>query len=327
MAILYTDDTALAFWRWYAASTSTLARPQKAFLSQAPLKAPTESDALIASEYFRDEKNPVHVLVAASASRRKSSNVKYHSFEGPLPPHSVVRISDGVYIITPEFLLVRQGLSLDRIQHLLLCYEFCGTYTINSLDMRGFSSCDSLTTTKRLSRFVSAAAGLRGCKQMRRILPYVLDGSASPRETHVAMRFVLPTAMGGYALPHPELNGRIELNEHQRACLHRSYYVVDVLWRAHDVAVEYDSDAWHSTRNDISRDSRRRNDLKSLGLDVITLTNDELKSCNDFDKVASVVAKRLGKRPRTNIVDYQARKLMLETRLFDAEKPQSYQAV
>ena len=61
----------------------------------------------------------------------------------------------------------------------------------------------------------------------------------------------------------------------------------DLLWRDARVALEYESDAFHAGPDALMADSRRRNRLRALGYDVITLTNSEIKDVVAMDALAN----------------------------------------
>ena len=133
----------------------------------------------------------------------------------------------------------------------------------------------------------------------------------------MAMQVTLPRHMGGYGLSGAKLNEPIELVGSQRERLSRAVITPDMVWSKSRIALEYESDAWHSGGKEFVRDSRRRNDLRSLGYDVVTVTNDEFKCVVDMDRIAGNIAKKLGVRIRVSSEDYEMKKLMLRTRIAD----------
>ncbi len=115
-----------------------------------------------------------------------------------------------------------------------------------------------------------AKPGANGIKIARWALDHVLDRSASPAETKVALALTLPCKIGGMGLPQPSLNRFIPLNAAEQKALNRSYFLCDLYWEQAKLAIEYDSDAEHSGSERIASDAARRNALLRLGITVIT---------------------------------------------------------
>lgn len=315
MTIVYSHNTALDFWRWHAATGSKLARPRPVRSVEDFGTPPSEDDVLVASRHFRPEGEIAHILVGPARGKRRMTQVCQHYRKDPLPSSSLMRLSEGEYVVSPELLFVQLAGNLDLVSLVRLGYELCGSYVLYAVDQRGFCACEPLTSVSRLKSFAVKARGMRGLANTRSALSRIIDGSASPRETDVSMLLTLPARLGGYGLPHPKLNYRIELSEKRQAELGRFFYKVDAMWVEAKLALEYESDEWHVGKERIHRDSRRRNDLKTLGFDVITATNAEVRSCRDMDNIAKGIARALGVRMRPSVEGYEARKRALRARL------------
>ena len=98
--------------------------------------------------------------------------------------------------------------------------------------------------------------GARGLRRLRRALPLVDGGSASPKETW--LRLLLIDAK----LPVPTT--QISVHENWRLV-----GVLDLGWEKYQVAVEYDGDHHRTDRRQYVRDQRRLRKLKALGWIVI----------------------------------------------------------
>lgn len=316
MHILFSHRTAIGFWRWRSRLQADLrlpaARPKELTGAIAP-----PSDIRVACQGFQEPQHPIDVLVSRASDKRKAADISYHVRSAPLPVGSVVRLDEGTYVASPELAFLQQATELDAVGLVQLGFELCGTYALapDGFDMRGFCAREPLTKQAQIGRFLAALADERGLRRARAACGHVLDGSASPRETVSAMLLCLPSRLGGYGLPQPELNCRIDLNDAQRKGLGRHHLVVDMFWRKARVALEYDSDGWHASKERLAYDSRRRNLLKSLGLETITVTNEELKSLADLDRIAANLARLLGVRRRPRKEGCQAIRCQLHTRL------------
>lgn len=72
------------------------------------------------------------------------------------------------------------------------------------------------------------------------------------------------------------------------------------------MAIEYESTAWHHGDEKFVQDSIRRNDIRSLGYDVTTITRNEYKSIAAMDRIAANVAAKVGHRLRFERINRNA---------------------
>lgn len=100
-----------------------------------------------------------------------------------------------------------------------------------------------------------------------------------------------------------------------RAISGKKSFRCDLCWPEARLDVEYQSRENHEGELSRIRDSRRANALAAMGWTVLGVTNDELNSLAATDAVAEAIRRHLGKRLRTNVSDWHARKLRLRRRL------------
>jgi len=153
-----------------------------------------------------------------------------------------------------------------------------------------------LTSVKALKFFLSRMEGVNGRKKAERALRYISDWSASPMETIVFMLLTLPYKHGGYGLPKPEFNKRIDIRKIAKQRPDKTFYKCDLFWPKENLAIEYDSDLHHTGPERIEGDSIKRLDLKALGIEVVTVTRGQVQNTEEFESVAKSIAKSLGKR-------------------------------
>ncbi|MCL1906447.1 MAG: hypothetical protein FWG08_00785 [Propionibacteriaceae bacterium] len=137
---------------------------------------------------------------------------------------------------------------------------------------------------------------VRGHVKAGRALSYVIDNSGSPMETILVMLLTLPYRLGGFGLPKPSLNVKVEPSKSTVKSSDRMYYICDLLWEQKKLAVEYDSEQYHSGAEKIYRDSKRRNLLSVMGYPPIILTKQQLYSMTELEKVVYLLARKLGKQ-------------------------------
>lgn len=240
---------------------------------------------------------PFEVLVSRPSARPRSSLLTGRLWSGSLPKGSFVQVGNGVLAPSPEFLflLMASDLSLEKLVYQGM--ELCGTYAQRKEGGTEYNL-PPLTCVSKLKAFVEGAAGVRGRKKAAQALLYMNDGSASPRESALYLLLCLPYRLGGYGIEKPFLNYRIDVPMRFRRSASQGYCVCDLCWPQVDVCVEYDSDECHTGAQHISRDSKRRNTLVSMGMTVITVTNGQISSGEALFKIAVLIAQMTGKRLR-----------------------------
>jgi len=252
---------------------------------------------------------PLDVAVKVPEARRESQITKPHVMSCHLPEGCFVEAGGGVFVSSPELCFFQMARELSLIRLIELGFEFCGTYSLaaeytirtNPVAAKvGLNVRRSLTTKKKLLAFSSRIKGERGTAKALRALRYISDGSASPMETILVMFLSLPCKLGGYGLPMPELNARIDPVKAAKKSASKDYYFCDLYWPDANVPVEYDSDTHHTGAERIASDNKRRNSLTVAGVNVITVTNQLIRNRKELEKVAKQLAAITGKRLRTS---------------------------
>ena len=310
MDVFITNESALEFWRQHRRLN------EKPIYRKCSRKPPCESAASSVLHHgkARGLTLPVDIMVGELDSRRPSKFVRPHVSSRPLPEGSFVDAGDGLYVASPEFCFFRMAGEYPLAKLIALGIELCGTYSLPvtasqsadadtdtdaDKDVSGKSQYNlpSLTTKKKLKAFVTRMEGRPGYRRAQKALQYITDGSASPMETILFILLILPFRYGGYGLPMPEFNGRINPEKGTRFT-GRSFYRGDLLWREAKVFAEYNSDKEHSGQVQISMDSIRRSDLALCGFWEVTVTKNQIRNAKLLDKVARQIAKRTGKHLR-----------------------------
>lgn len=262
--------------------------------------------------------SPLHVMTSRETRRRKTSVVTGHSVGATSLPHgSILRIrgENELFAASPELLFLQIGTLAHRVDLIRIGYELCGSYAVSRTHPDGFYTRDPLTTVARMQSYLERVPGLHGAKAARWALQHVLPRSASPRETDVSMLFELPCANGGCGFGKPRLNHEVRVTRRIGRAKETKTYRIDLYWPEAKLGLEYDSDLAHTGADRITRDARRRNDLESVGITMLTVTNKQIKSLWEFNKLAHVTAGRLGKQFQPRCKDFAARQRELHTRL------------
>ena len=241
---------------------------------------------------------------------------------------------DNVYVASPELCLMQLAQVYSEPEVVKLAMEMCGSYAIdpyydpeddslyNSLDSQddspGMCKRPPLTKASKLKAYAEKQLAPGSRARSAHYLRYVVDGSASPRETALFMLLCMPPRFGGYGLAFPELNKRIELTPSERLMVGAHHFDCDFYWRRRiRVATEYDSKTHHTAEEKQQRDAIRRNMLQYKGVKVITATRMQVSNASQFDKLARQIGREIGKRFRIPEKQHVAAREQLRSTVFD----------
>ncbi|MDO4437727.1 MAG: hypothetical protein Q4B77_07270 [Coriobacteriaceae bacterium] len=220
-----------------------------------------------------------------------------------------------MYIESPAAALVSAAPLLTRGERMLLINQAVSGFAVQG---GAIVRRKPLATLDELRAYTCAARGRRGAKQIRTLLTYAVENTASPAEARVAAILCLPACWGGYGLPLPEANAPVEVRVDGGASATR---YVDLLWRRWMLVLEYDSDEFHVGAEKIGLDSDRRTALQDAGYTVVTLTNLQFKSQAKFEGLARVLCNAMGRSFAPDVEGFakrnaQLRSEMRSTRVF-----------
>ena len=293
---------------------------------------------------------PLHVLVGNSNARKATRNLHCHISSGEFPDGSFVRLGSGLVVSSPELCFLQMASELPLVDLIALGYELCGGYRLvedreEGKGYRAGSPMDSagippgieagkqemgfrkdlpVTSVGSLVSYASKATGLKGYKNTLKALRFIADGSNSPMETILAILFVLPYRLGGYGFPKPLLNHRIEVPISARKAAGKSKYYCDMYWPIGKVAVEYDSDAYHTGPDRIAQDAIRRNILSGMGITVVTVSRRQVMETPKMYGVAVLLSKLLGKRLQYPAKEFTYRHAKLREQLLPKRSASGY---
>lgn len=247
-----------------------------------------------------------HLLVSSRSEKRSSSLAKTHVSTYPFEEGSFIRVASGLYVPSPELCFVQvscQELLLEAIRE---GHAFCGTFALDESSDTGLRERMPLATVDSIGHYARTHSRLPGSAKALRALSKVKEGSASPRESDLAMRLTLPNNLGGFGLDGASLNCRIKPSKRAAGYSDREYYIGDLCWLDEKVVVEYDSNL-HLTPVQLARDAQKRAALEEDGFRVVTVTKLQLDSTMEMERVAKRVARCLGRRLRIQIPDFAKR--------------------
>jgi len=317
MDCIVSHQSALEFWR--NASAKEALAGKKLRITSLPVATFDVDDLRV--ENFWNLAAPLHVLIGSANARKTTQSLHCHVGTGEYPGGSFIRMDSGMTVCSPELCFLQMGGELSLVDLVKLGFEFCGSYRLNEAGTngKGFRGDEPLTSVARLVSYAKRATWIKGRANALRALSFIIDSSASPMETILTMLLTLPYRLGGFGLPKPMLNYRIETplrtdkssadspviatigptgirTASSNASADKLTYYCDLYWPHAKVALEYDSDFYHTGSYRIEKDAIRRNALTAAGVAVVTASRRQVVDKDKLRELAEKLSKLLGKR-------------------------------
>lgn len=275
------------------------------------------------------------LLVPSRADRRQSKHVKTHLCTNELPAGSFISLGHWMggldaYVCSPELAFVLVAHDSSAAEAIYAGYAMTSNYRLDNLAPGGVTSRDAgmrdgrLTTKELIAAYLDRASKVRGAAKARALLPYVEEGSRSPRESGLCMFMSLPAHYGGLALGKAELNKKYFIRDGYNDERNRKLRVLErtpditltakaevgldkvragLLPEVLTALVDYNSDAIHDGSEKIHKDAERRNELQMLnGVAYFTVTTDQASDYEKLVRLCERIRRKLhrNKRPIFN---------------------------
>ena len=183
-----------------------------------------------------------------------------------------------------------------------------------------------MTAVRSIEAFIEGTPGLKGVKKARSALRLTLERSRSPMETASAMLLSAPFLRGGFGLPKPVLNCRVDLPEWLHAGIgsreagawgELPYAECDMAFfhRGRSVYVDFHGRWSHEGESNIHHDSLRANAFSQLGMAYYLMTKDQVFSVSLLEKFVQQLRMRLRVYPKTTITDLPKRQHALHRKV------------
>ena len=280
--------------------------------------AALDADALAAA--CRDADGVLHGEVSRASARRanpyRGDGVFEHVRTASLSSSYWLRACFDYEVPVPELCFLQMAAQVPLLDLIALGMELVGAYSVVPNGDGKIVSRPPLATLASLESLLGKAGSVHGAKRARRALNFMAEGAASPQEARLYLLLCLPVKMGGYGLAPARLNARIDTNASGGVDPARRYRVCDLYWPDRQVAVEYDSDAFHVGADRIAADSIRRTALATKGIRVVTITNAQMKSNLLMNQAVSALCRELGVRKHRCSRDWDAERAGLRKVLF-----------
>ena len=288
-------ETAWWYWRNAKNAAATLAVAKRCGGLSRCVSSQEMLSEVLQGSVFRDQP------WVAMVSRRTFSNTKRVCFRycsTELPEGSFVRLSAGVCIASPELSFLQFAADNSLVSAIEYGFMLCGSFVLDASSKYGVVPRAPLTSVKKLRTFLEKCKGLRlrGASLALKALGYVLEGSASPRESRISILLELPLRMGGYALPTFLVNYELPVKQGLCGLVGRKKLRVDFFGKERRVAAEYDSDVAHLESADLCDDATKRIALHQMGFVTFGFTRLQVDNLRLMNESVAALRRELGVR-------------------------------
>ena len=308
MEAVMCDISALAYWRRDSEPLGSFVPPrtmEPAKRGRPQVDVPSAAMVDDLAGWGLVDRGNVCLLVSSKEDRRRMSGVHYIVQGTEVPAGSFVRTRGQVYVVAPELLFIQLARHLSLVELLEVGYELCGTYRMGDTEGEVVYEREPLTSVSKLAAYARRAKGMRGRSVALRATQWILDNSASPAETALAIMFKLPRHLGGYALGDFQLNYEIALDQAAARILGRDTIRPDHFWISARHPSEYDSLLFHSSREQQEYDERRRNAYMAMGMSVTVFRPRHLCNVQLMDEMVEGIRRNIGAQWRELPADYE----------------------
>ncbi|MGN0046232.1 MAG: hypothetical protein ACI37P_02765 [Eggerthellaceae bacterium] len=269
-----------------------------------------------------------HLMVADKESVTKTSSFYCTIWDAP-NPGAFTKIDDIYHILSPEacFVMVAHKYANHTIPRnvailkaALYGFMLCGRYATNPLSGETNYGRHALTTPEKLTSFANRCNAISGIAIAKKALKLVLPNAASPAEAKLALSLCAPSSLGGHNLPKPTLNAEVSIPSPKRRGFGKNKYVCDFLWEGtKKIALEYDSELYHTGKLRIAQDTTRRNNLLDLGITVYGATSEQTRNPEAIELLAKQISKGIGHRHVISMSEFSQRKYELWRTLYSGK--------
>ena len=232
---------------------------------------------------------PLEVAVANDETRRCSRRLHCRTHPASAPQGYYFQAADELYCAAPELTLLVCARQLADVELLVLACLFVSIFTHDLSSQQKLAPRRKLTNVVRIERFIdqcgtSCTKRPPALQRLQRLMPYVVEDAASPKEIECALRFGLARDVGGCGFGMPLMNVPIKITGTTRV------RYPDLYWSKEGVAVDYDSKQEHSNSDALENDALHANDLAAAHVQRYVLTSGQLNSMLLFNRVANQLA-------------------------------------
>lgn len=296
MTVIVDDITAFDYYAHNPVNEAMTARAQRIVCDG---YSPTTKKAV---EDFLDNPHGVdprklRLATANPAERPYKNKIKYRVFTDEQFLDGSYALSEGLLLVPPEAALIALAPKSEPVEFIELASLLCARFYLDRYSEYGIMPREApLASPESITAYMDAVPGLKGSVKTKKLLPFVTVNAESPMEVKVDMLTSLPKRYGGKGIPRPVLGHAVSVPEQYQRSLGSATFRYDFFWPAHNLEVEYDSDAVHGNAEKKPHDSRRRNIIQAQGVRCLTLTRDQVMHDLAFEEYIFELSSLLGVR-------------------------------
>ena len=278
------ENSALSIWRGLPPGMAASLEPSRITRLRKTEVSTGILDRL--PDYLRhDIVEPLHVFAMGKGQGNGSRRIEVHRWGShPVPRGSFHCLEPNLLLASPELCLIQLAATSTIERGLMTAAELCGSYRLGPGGIAYYDE-PALTSRKDLQRYSASLHAINGKKKLGRIIRWIPQNSASPRESMLYYMLSLPSKAGGFQIEAPEVNYPVRLSPLAGELCGKTSVKCDLFWPKHSLAVEYDSTQFHlNTRR---QDMSRREALEVMGIKMVTIGTEDF---NDFDRFCVMVS-------------------------------------
>ena len=293
---------------------------------------PAESQAIVPANFDTQNLNRAETMFSGLAFRQrpnflirdckkthKMPEVKFYSSNLKYPINSFIKISDGLYIPSPELLFYQLTQISDYPSLMLAGIEICGAYSMCP-DGNQFNKANSITSPKSIKSYLNNLAKLNNkVPNIRKSLNaamYLGENSYSPQESMLYIMFSSPRHLGGYGIRNLEFNTAVTLSSKAKKICNQEYIFPDISNPKKKIAIEYDSETFHDNSSQNTKDKLRINALQSDGWRVFSFVKSNTYNVNALHQMATDILQANGQEKRINTKNFESKRNDLHRSLY-----------
>lgn len=239
----------------------------------------------------------LHLATSNPANRPYKNKIKYRVYTDERLLDGSYALSENLLLIPPEAALIALAPKCEPVEFIELASLLCSRFCLDQFSEYGVMPREApLATPGSIMAYMDAVPGLKGSVKTRKLLPFITANAESPMEVKVDMLTSLPKRYGGKGIPRPVLGHAVSVPDQFQRSLGSATFRYDFFWPAHNLEVEYDSDAVHGKAEKKPYDSRRRNIIQTQGVRCLTLTRDQVMHDLAFEEYIFELSSLLGVR-------------------------------
>lgn len=239
----------------------------------------------------------LHLATSNPANRPYKNKIKYRVYTDERLLDGSYALSENLLLIPPEAALIALAPKCEPVEFIELASLLCSRFCLDQFSEYGVMPREApLATPGSIMAYMDAVPGLKGSVKTRKLLPFITANAESPMEVKVDMLTSLPKRYGGKGIPRPVLGHAVSVPDQFQRSLGSATFRYDFFWPAHNLEVEYDSDAVHGKAEKKPYDSRRRIIIQTQGVRCLTLTRDQVMHDLAFEEYIFELSSLLGVR-------------------------------